>query len=133
MNLELLTTEQYPALYVEVSPDYQHPSRVQVIYTGEFRDIDPIKQFLIESWGAALSPETGERVKGAFLQEVLVIESDVEHWIPVQELLVPFMEKELKSGDEAMIFVLWVGASMPDAETPPVPVFILNEFQTILP
>ena len=132
-NVDLMAPEQYPALYVEVSPDYQFPSRIPVIYTGEFRDIDPIKQFIIESWGATISPEVGENIKGAFLQEVLVVESDTEYWIPVQELLVPFIENELNPGDDMMIYVLWVGASIADADTPPIPVFILNEFQTILP
>lgn len=132
-NVDLMAPEQYPALYVEVSPDYQFPSRIPVIYTGEFRDIDPIKQFIIESWGAAISPEVGENIKGVFLQEVLVVESDTEYWIPVQELLVPFIENELNPGDDMMIYVLWVGANIADAETPPIPVFILNEFQTILP
>ena len=132
-NVDLMAPEQYPALYVEVSPDYQFPSRIPVIYTGEFRDIDPIKQFIIESWGATISPEVGENIKGTFLQEVLVVESDTEYWIPVQELLVPFIENELNPGDDMMIYVLWVGASIADADTPPIPVFILNEFQTILP
>jgi hypothetical protein len=88
---EFLVTEQYPTLYIEVSPDYQYPSQVEVIYTGEFREIDPIKQFLIETWGGTISPEIGERIKGAFQQEILVIESDVEYWIPVQEVLVPYL------------------------------------------
>lgn len=132
-NVDLIAPEQYPALYVEVSPDYQFPSRIQVIYTGEFRDIDPIKQFIIESWGATISPEVGESIKGAFLHEVLVVESDTEYWIPVQEVLIPFMENELNPGDDMMIYVLWVGASIADTKTPPVPVFTLNEFQTILP
>ncbi|WP_420628102.1 hypothetical protein [Candidatus Leptofilum sp.] len=130
---ELLVTDQYPTLYIEVSPDYQYPSQVEVIYTGEFREIDPVKQFLIETWGGTISPEVGESIKGAFQQEVLVVEVENEYWIPVQEVLVPFMKDELEPGDEALIFILWVGANILNAETPPDRVFILNEFRARLP
>ena len=104
-----------------------------MIYTGEFREIDPAKQFLIEIWGGTISPETGERIKGAFQQEVLVIESDIEYWIPVQEVLVPYLEDELAPGDEALIFIQWVGANILNAETQPDRVFILNDFRYKLP
>lgn len=130
---EHLVTDLYPALYIEASPEYQYPSQVEVIYTGEFREIDPAKQFLIETWGGTISPEVGESIKGAFRQEVLVIESDVEYWIPVQEVLVPYLEDELEPGDEALIFIQWVGANILNAETPPDRVFILNDFRVRLP
>lgn len=130
---EFLVTEQYPALYIEVSPDYQYPSKVEVTYTGEFREIDPIKQFLIETWGGTISPEIGEQIKGAFQQEVLVIEAGVEYWIPVQEVLVPYLEDELEPGDEMLIFIQWVGANILNAETQPERVFILNDFRYRLP
>lgn len=133
LTSEHLVSAQYPALYIEASPEYQYPSQVEVIYSGEFREIDPAKQFLIETWGGTISPEVAERIKGAFQQEVLVIEAGIEYWIPVQEVLIPFLEDELESGDEALIFILWVGGNILNAETPPDRVFILNEFRTKLP
>ena len=133
LTSEHLVSAQYPTLYIEASPEHQYPSQVEVIYTGEFREIDPAKQFLIETWGGTISPEVGESIKGAFQQEVLVIEAGIDYWIPVQEVLVPFLEDELEPGDETLIFILWIGGNIADAETPPDRVFILNEFRTKLP
>lgn len=133
LTSEHLDTEQFPALYIEVSPEYQYPSQVEVIYTGEYREIDPVKQFLIETWGGTVSPQVGESIKGAFQQEILVIEADVEYWIPVQEVLVPFLKDELEPGDDALIFILWVGANITSADAPADRAFILNEFRARLP
>lgn len=133
LNHELLVTDYYPTLYIEVSPDYQYPSTIEVIYSGEMREIDPEKQFLIQNWTGTLSAELRPYFQEAFQHEILVVEADVEYWLPIQEALIPFLEDEVDPGSEMLIYVVWIGAHIPDANTQPESVFLINEFKARLP
>ncbi|MCA9896991.1 MAG: hypothetical protein H6654_01860 [Ardenticatenaceae bacterium] len=133
LNHELLVTDHYPTLYIEISPDYQHPSTIEVIYSGEIREIDPVKQFLIQNWTGSLSEDLRSYFQEAFQHEILVVEADAEYWLPIQEALIPFLEDEVDPGNEMLIYVVWIGAHIPDANTQPESVFLINEFKARLP
>lgn len=133
LNHELLATDHYPTLYIEVSTDYQYPSTVEVIYSGEIRELDPVKDFLIQNWTGSLSEDLRSYFQKAFQHEILVIEADVEYWLPIQEALIPFLEDEVDPGNKMLIYVVWIGAHIPDANTQPESVFLINEFKARLP
>jgi hypothetical protein len=113
-------------MYAEMSPEYSFPSRVVVTYTGQFRETLPRRQGFIAIWGSSLGIASLEEMPEIFPQEVLVVEDGVEYWIPVQGVLVPYMEDELEAGDEVILFVIWAGAIMESGEIDRV--FLINEF-----
>lgn len=123
--------QERPALYLENSPEYQYPSRIHVIYTGEFREISDEHQLLLDFWADPF----GSRKEFAdlFEHEALFIEGDTEYWIPVQEPLIPYMENELEVNKKAIIYVIWIGASMKSTVDKAERVFLLNEFRAIAP
>jgi hypothetical protein len=101
------------------------PSKVRLIYTGESRKISPsTKQhlgLLVKSFGVA--PETIAKYE----TELLFTEGEDRHWLPVVKDLIPFFEKELKKGDEVILYAEWVGAQNVGGAWEWV--FIVNEFQ----
>ena len=87
-----------------------YPSRVEMIYTGQFREISPSKQLLALTWGqsffSSLSPT---QLADLFAQEGLFTENGVEYWLPVQTQLIPYMQDELTEGEPVTLLLVWVG------------------------
>jgi hypothetical protein len=114
------------AMYLEVDPQYQFPSQVSVIYTGEFRDTSLQRLGLIGIWAGSTGVGTAEGLMDIFAQEMLVTEGESEYWLPVQTQLIPYMEDELTAGDEVTLFILWLGAIMQSGEIDRV--YLVNNF-----
>lgn len=117
-ELELLTGEllgeitEERAVYIETSPDYQYPSRVRVVFTGDFRDASESRLEGIKIWMATFAPSlTADEISSLFGQEGLFIEGEKEYWIPVQSTLIPIMEDELSPGNDVELFLNWIGAT----------------------
>ncbi len=119
---------QYPSIYLEFSEEYQYPSRVQVLYTGQFREIAPERQFAIARWAEAFLPNLADKYIPLFQHEVLVREGSDEYWMPVQEPLIPYMENELLVDGKATMFVVWIGALLPGPEEVDR-IYLINEFR----
>ena len=101
------------------------PSKVRVIYTGESRTISSAKKqhldMLVTSFN--VDPKVIER----YGIEMLFMEGDDEHWLPVQAGLIPSFEKEMKKGEEVILYAEWVGAKKVSGKWEWV--FIVQEFQ----
>ena len=96
---------QYPVQTgIAVSPDV--PLRLRVRYSGEFRELSDDSRRLLTAWGQAMS------VSGllqAFRQEVKVSEAGAEHWLVVQERLVPDMTAELRRDEAFEVYAIYIG------------------------
>ena len=101
------------------------PSKVRVIYTGESRNISPSKKqhldMLVTSFNVA------QKVIDGYATEMLFMEGEDEHWLPLQAGLHPFFQKEVKKGEAVVLYAEWVGAKKTGGKWEWV--FIVQEFQ----
>lgn len=97
------------------------PFRATVIYTGEMRTIGPERKFFIEMWGKASGVDP-VMLAGAFEKEIQVQEDDRRYWLPIQNVLIPHLQKEVKKNGWVTLFVVFIGATGEDR------VFLVNEF-----
>jgi hypothetical protein len=104
---------------------YEFPaSRVKMTYTGLYRPMSKARLAFVQFGLGSLKidPEFIKRYE----QELLLIEDKVEYWMPVQTPLIPFFEKEVKKGDEAVILNIWVGAIIGEKDKDWI--FLITEF-----
>ncbi len=125
------TTEKL--VYLEMSPYYQYPSRLNVLYTGEFRETPTERlDWLVIYLGAFSSDLTESEVRALFANELLVEEEGVIYWMAVQSALVTRMQTFLAQGDVTELFVVWMGAA-DDGETQTFNrLFIVNAFRELV-
>jgi hypothetical protein len=67
-----------------------------------------------------------DRLLDVYQQELLVREGEREYWMPIQDILIPFLEKELIIGQQITIY-----ARMPAilfSGTGPEFIFLMNDF-----
>ena len=95
--------------------------RVAVQYLGEQRKIRPHVHELIRMWAKAV--QLGADVPATFKREIHVREADREYWLPIQQVLIPDLQKECRRACAADLYVMWLGSAKGDW------VFIVNEFQ----
>ena len=112
-----------PAHHVAVSAE-NFPTRTSVLYMDSLRSILPENLEVIRHWAVSLRVDPAALT--AFQHELLFREDTLDFWLPVQEVLVPSFRAELRRGDSATLFVLWVGAWGAIKEINWV--FIVNEF-----
>jgi hypothetical protein len=84
------------------------PSKIKVIYTGELRKIPAARRQHLEMLTTSFNVDP--KVIALYGTEMRFMEGDDEHWLPVQQKLIPFFEKELKKGEELTLYAEWVGA-----------------------
>jgi hypothetical protein len=102
------------------------PVRTQVTYTGVSRTTTPAKQHLIALYMESISrPEAAK----SFMTEMLFIEDRVEFWLPVQNVLLIPLKKELRKGESITIFANWIGITYPSPGGKRTHVFLVNEFE----
>lgn len=115
-------------VYLEMSPEYQYPSRVQVTFTGNFRDTPESKLEWIKVWMSTFAPGlTADEVAEIFAQEGLFTEGSTEYWLPIQNLLIPIMEEELSAGDTVDLLVVWIGATVDSEQIDRI--YLVNAFE----
>lgn len=123
-----LDTREEDVLYLEMNSDYHYPSNVQLIYSGEYREVTDPRKMMITSWvGSFASQLTPREQEEIFATEVLFTEDGAEYWIPVQKSLIEIMKDELKAGDEVTVLIVWMGEISEADEIDYV--FLLNAFK----
>lgn len=102
------------------------PVRARVTYTGVSRITVPATQRLIVFYMQSIGrPEAAK----SFTTEMLFIEDGVEFWLPVQNLLLPHLRKELRKGESITIFANWIGTTRLGQGGKRTHVFLVNEFE----
>jgi hypothetical protein len=83
------------------------PSKTKAIYTGKSRPIGKQAKDFIKLWVETRNVPASNA--DMLVEEFLFREQDKEYWIPVIKTLVPFFAKELKEGDEIVIYYFFLG------------------------
>jgi len=97
--------------------------RVLCNYTAIRRPISGKNKNLIQLWMKTLQIETA--LASLYRQEIKVMEGMNAHWIPVQDNLLPHLDRELSRNDAIELFILFLG------KTDSGYVFIATEFEKI--
>ena len=102
------------------------PSKTAVFVTGERRAIPKAKMDFIKLWfeTRGLPPERAEILEN----EYRFREGEKEYWLPVLKPLEPFLDKELKKGDGAVLYYFFLGGY---SKTEREWVFVVEEFQKV--
>jgi hypothetical protein len=79
-------------------------------YTGNSRLIFGERLSLIQRWGKSLRQE---EFAAQYKREVLV-QDGVKAWVPIQDSLVPFFEKEVNPGARARFYSMTLGTAKGD-------------------
>ncbi len=96
------------------------PYRVEVVFSGRFRDISPARAFFIEQWLKSNGLDPAQ--KHLFYTEMRVMEGQTEYWLPVQKTLIRHLKKKFAKNKPITLFVVWPGKAGADW------VFLVNEF-----
>jgi hypothetical protein len=82
-------------------------SRVHVTYIGTSRKISSVKKKSIRDWAKMMkqSEDYAERYESDFL----FVEDSTEYWLPVQNKVSSYFEKELKKGDTIDLYLVSAG------------------------
>lgn len=96
-------TGRKPDFLISADP---FPSKTVAVYTGKHRPVAGRTADFIKLWATTRGvPQNAAKLT----EEYLFKEKDKEYWMPVVSKLVPFLEKELKEGDEVMIYYFFLG------------------------
>ena len=83
------------------------PSKTKATYTGKSRPIGRRTKDLIKLWVQTRDVPAGN--EDMLVEEFLFREQNNEYWIPVIKTLAPFFRKEVKEGDEIVIYYFFLG------------------------
>lgn len=83
------------------------PSKTVVTYTGKHRPVGEYKNSFIRLW--AQTRDIPASNADLLVEEYLFKEGEKEFWLPVHKQLVPFLDRELKPGDEITAFFFFLG------------------------
>ena len=95
--------------------------RVSCCYSNIRRTISENKKDVIMLWMETLKIDP--KLASLYQQEIQVTEGTRVHWIPIQEQLFPFINKELVKNDSIELFILLIGKVESEF------VFIATEFE----
>ena len=98
------------------------PFRSTVLFLGKVRKMKPDRRFLIEMWGKSTGMDTTMLAK-TYKKEIKVREHGKTYWLPVQEILVSYLKRDVKKNGEVMLFMVFIGTK---GKTP---IFLVNEFR----
>jgi len=87
------------------------PAKTVVTYSGSKRPIDELTKFFIKMW--AQSRNLPAENANMLAEEGLFKEKEREYWIPILRSIAPYVEKELKPGDEIEIYYFYLGGFNP--------------------
>jgi hypothetical protein len=96
------------------------PFRSTVLFLGKVRNIKPERRSMIEMWGKSSGVDTAA---GNFKKEIKVRENRRTYWLPVQEILVSYLKRDVKKNGEVMLFMVFIGTTGKN------PIFLVNEFR----
>jgi len=88
---------------------YGYKYRIVTTFSRELRPLSPDMKVFLAEYGKSM-PWSKDVVK-AYKNEFLVQESGNDYWVPMQEQLIPAMEKELKKGQRFELYLVVIGAT----------------------
>ena len=83
-------------------------TKSEVTFTGKSRPIDKGSSTFLRMWSGVLGfPESYVQ---KYQREFLYKEAEEEYWLPTQEPITKYFDKELKPGDKMMLYLVSTGA-----------------------
>lgn len=86
----------------------QLESKILVTFTGKSRPIIKERKTFISIWAGMLGQP--KDYADLYQREYLYKEGDDEYWLPTQEPITKYFDKELKEGDEITLYLIRIGA-----------------------
>jgi len=106
------------------------PYRIVGIYLGDLRQMSAFrKEFIRKWWGTMYGVQ--KEFTHLFESELLFEVEGNQYWMPVQNELIPYFQKELSKGDRVYLYIMLVGTI--DHENEHEWMIIVNEFRKELP
>ena len=102
-----------------------YPTRALVVYKGDSRPLDPNRREILRGWGLAFQRDS--TVADNFTREYLFQEGDQALWLPVQDTVASYFQKELKPGQLVTLYAMFLGAYYAGRDI--TWAFIVNEFE----
>jgi hypothetical protein len=107
----------------------QLETKAEVVFTGKSRPITgPNKTFLSMWAGVYGRPKD---YVAAYEREFFYKEGEDEYWLPTQEPVTKYFDKELKPGDKMMIYLISIGAHGVGKDIDCV--LLVEEYQVVTP
>lgn len=131
-TIELIISEfneEVESLPIGSQSIYPYPSyKVKMIYLDECRDLTPGRIEILTLYSNAFTSELTDTLVKIHQQECLFSEGNEEYWLPIQEQLIPYLQKEANKGDEVTLYIRWIGVNKITSEIDWV--FWIAEFNT---
>jgi hypothetical protein len=104
-------------------------TKSEVTFTGKSRPIDKGASTFLQMWSGMLGfPESYVQ---KYQREFLYKEGENEYWLPTQEPITKYFDKELKPGDKMMLYLVSTGAHGVGKDINCV--LLVEEYQVITP
>lgn len=100
-------------------------SRVKLTYKGQSRKISPERKEIISRSMTAHGDDS--KFAELFDTEFLFIAGSIEYWMPMQNTLIQYLNKEIQKEDKVLLFIVWAGARKEQEKIDSV--FLINEFR----
>lgn len=103
-----LTTKEvkpYPSMFIATN---QLESKVLVTFTGKSRPILQERRTFVSIWAGMLGHP--KDYADLYEKEYLYKEGDDEYWLPTQEPITKYFDRELKENDKMTIYLIRIGA-----------------------
>jgi hypothetical protein len=81
--------------------------KFKLIYTGKTRTIDKSKKEALVAW--LKSSHQDMKIANLFNKEMLFLDNATEYWLPVQDPLIPYFQKEIGKNKMVNLFVRFFG------------------------
>jgi len=98
------------------------PFRSTVLFLGKVRSMKRDRRSFIKMWGKTSKKNTAKLAK-TYQKEIQVRENGKTYWIPIQEILVAHLKRDVKKNGEVMLFMDYIGT------TGKTPIFLIKEFR----
>ena len=99
--------------------------KIDVVFLGSSRPVAAYRKAFLVDWAKGIKLDSN--FPALFKTEFLFSEGKARYWLPVQEQLAPYLNKELRPGDAVTLFVGWAGATKNQNRWDDI--FIVNEFK----
>src|SRR5256714_309112 len=86
----------------------QFPTLARVVYRGDSRPVDSIRAEIVRRWGVSFLRDSS--MARRFRREYLFQEGQTLLWLPVQDTVASYFPRELHTGQEIALYVLWLRA-----------------------
>ncbi len=98
------------------------PLRSTALFLGKVRNMKRDRRSFIKMWGEAAKKDTALLAK-TYKKEIKVREKGQTYWLPIQEILVAHLKRDVKKNGEVMLFMVYIGT------TGKTPIFLVKEFR----